>query len=98
MSDSKFPNLKEIGQWTEKFLGDIKQSVGEIMDDYKRKYPNQTSTTESEQASEQSTTAPDNSNPVPDTNAEKLDTHTTEHPIEPEKINKTKSSSASKSE
>lgn len=37
-SPSKFPDLQEIGKMAYKFLSDVKQSVTEIMADYKEKH------------------------------------------------------------
>lgn len=38
-SKSKFPDLNEIGTIAGKLFKDIKQSVVEIIDDYKQKHP-----------------------------------------------------------
>ena len=43
MSDlkSKMPDLNEIGSIAGKFFNDMKQSVVEIIDDYKKKHPSE---------------------------------------------------------
>lgn len=38
---SKFPDLKELGTMASKLFGDVKQSVTEIIADYKKKRPEQ---------------------------------------------------------
>lgn len=38
---SKFPDLKEIGSMASKLFGDVKNSITEIVADYKKKRPKQ---------------------------------------------------------
>ncbi len=39
MDTSKLPDLNEIGGMASKLFGDVKKSIGEIIDDYKAKHP-----------------------------------------------------------
>jgi len=39
MDTSKLPDLNELGNMATKLFGDVKKSIGEIIDDYKAKHP-----------------------------------------------------------
>ncbi len=39
MDTSKLPDLNELGNMASKLFGDVKKSIGEIIDDYKAKHP-----------------------------------------------------------
>lgn len=39
MDTSKLPDLNELGNMATKLFGDVKKSIGEIVDDYKAKHP-----------------------------------------------------------
>ena len=41
MDTSKLPDLNEIGTMASKLFGDVKKSIGEIIDDYKAKHPHE---------------------------------------------------------
>lgn len=41
MDTSKLPDLNEIGNMASKLFGDVKKSIGEIIDDYKAKHPHE---------------------------------------------------------
>lgn len=39
MDTSKLPDLNELSNMATKLFGDVKKSIGEIIDDYKAKHP-----------------------------------------------------------
>ena len=47
-SPSKFPDIQEIGKMAFKFLSDMKQSINEIMSDYKERHRNDPSESDDE--------------------------------------------------
>ncbi|NDH08644.1 MAG: hypothetical protein EBY16_03335 [Gammaproteobacteria bacterium] len=43
MDTSKLPDLNEISNMAGKLFGDVKKSIGEIIDEYKAKHPHEES-------------------------------------------------------